>query len=82
MWEEEISLLKTIINFWNAESDEFPNLKIGILGRIFEEELVEVEKKRRKTITKRKPVLGSQGWKKTTSKKQILADAEANDAKL
>ena len=80
--EEEISLLKTIINFWNAESDEFPILKIGILGRIFEEELVEVEKKRRKTITKRKPVLGSQGWKKATSKKQILADAKANDAKL
>ena len=45
MWEEEISLLKTIINFWNGESDEFPNLKIGRLGRIFEEEHVEVEKK-------------------------------------
>ena len=40
MWEEKIYLVKTIINFWNAESDEFPNLKIGILRRIFEEEHV------------------------------------------
>ena len=68
--EGKISPVKTIANFWNVNSDEFPNFEIGALGESFKEELVEMEEKAEENFfRKRKPVLGSQRWKITSRRR-------------